>query len=108
LRQLFARQRAGRRVAQAGAPGRDGAGTPVFFSGIKVYLGQKSALFRGAPDWLRDVFGSPSLLQWAGGKAARTRPQDLGELTLSMLRGEAGNQARELEELLAWLKADCR
>jgi glycosyltransferase involved in cell wall biosynthesis len=84
------------------------AGTPVFFSGIKVYLGQKSALFRGAPDWLRDVFGSPSLLQWAGGKAARTRPQDLGELTLSMLRGEAGNQARELGELLAWLKGQPR
>ena len=35
------------------------------------------------------------LLQWAAGKAAKTRAADLGELTLSMLRGEAGNQARE-------------
>ena len=80
------------------------ASTPIFFSGINVYLGQKAALFRGAPGWLRDLFASPRLLQWAAGKAAKTRAADLGELTLSMLRGEAGNQARELEELIAWLK----
>ena len=80
------------------------AGTPVFFGGLNVYLEQKSALFRGAPGWLHDLFASPRLLKWAAGKAAKTRPTELGELTLSMLRGEAGNQARELEELLAWLK----
>ena len=80
------------------------AGTPIFFSGINVYIGQKAPLFRGAPGWLRDLFTSPRLLQWAAGKAAKTRAADLGELTLSMLRGEAGNQARDLEELIAWLK----
>ena len=80
------------------------AGTPVFFGGINVYLAQKAALFRGAPGWLRDLFASPRLLKWAAGKAAKTRAADLGELTLSMLRGEAGNQAREIEELIAWLK----
>jgi glycosyltransferase involved in cell wall biosynthesis len=79
-------------------------GTPIFFGGINVYLAQKAALFREAPGWLRDLFASRRLLQWAAGKAAKTRASDLGELTLSMLRGEAGNQARELEELLAWLK----
>jgi glycosyltransferase involved in cell wall biosynthesis len=84
------------------------AGTPIFFGGINVYLGQKIALFRGAPGWLRDLFASPRLLKWAAGKAAKTRAADLGELTLSMLRGEAGNQARELEELLAWLKTQPR
>jgi glycosyltransferase involved in cell wall biosynthesis len=80
------------------------AGTPLFFGGISVYLEQKSPLFRGAPGWLHDLFASRRLLQWAAGKAAKTRPADLGELTLSMLRGEVGNQARELEALLAWLK----
>jgi glycosyltransferase involved in cell wall biosynthesis len=80
------------------------AGAPIFFGGINVYLAQKAALFREAPGWLRDLFTSRQLLQWAAGKAAKTRAADLGELTLSMLRGEAGNQARELEELLAWLK----
>jgi glycosyltransferase involved in cell wall biosynthesis len=80
------------------------AGTPIFFSGINVYLDQKSAFFRRAPAWLHRLLASRPLLKWAAGKAARTRPQDLGEMTLSMLRGEAGNQARELDELIAWLK----
>jgi glycosyltransferase involved in cell wall biosynthesis len=80
------------------------AGTPLFFGGISVYLEQKSPLFRGAPGWLHDLFASRRLLQWAAGKAAKTRAADLGELTLSMLRGEAGNQARELEALITWLK----
>src|SRR5438477_9222185 len=79
------------------------AATPVFFSGINVYLGQKSALFRDAPAWLRNLFASRSLLSWAAGRAAKTRAKDLGELTLSMLRGEEGNQARELDELLRWI-----
>jgi glycosyltransferase involved in cell wall biosynthesis len=80
------------------------AGTPLFFGGISVYLEQKSPLFRGAPGWLHDLFASRRLLQWAAGKAAKTRAADLGELTLSMLRGEAGNQAREIEALITWLK----
>jgi glycosyltransferase involved in cell wall biosynthesis len=84
------------------------AGLPIFYSGIKVYLEQKSAAFRQAPGWLRDLFDSRRLLQWAAGKAAGTRAQDLGEVTLSMLRGEAGKQARQLDELVAWLKSQPR
>src|SRR4051812_4119395 len=84
------------------------AGTPVFFGGINVYLEQKSALFRHTPTWFRELLASRPLLKWAGGKTAKTRPEDLGELTLSMLRGEEGKQARELEELIGWLKTECK
>jgi glycosyltransferase involved in cell wall biosynthesis len=80
------------------------AGTPIFFGGINVYLEQMAPLFRHAPHWLHSWLASPALLKWAAGKAAKTRPQDVGELTLSMIRGEEGNQARELVELIAWLK----
>src|SRR5256886_7084773 len=80
------------------------AGTPIFFSGINVYLEQKLSFFRRAPEWLHHLLESPALLKWAAGKAARTRAEELGELTISMLRGEEGNQARELDELIAWLK----
>src|SRR5256885_4369321 len=79
-------------------------GTPIFFSGINVYLEQKSSLFRHAPDWLHRLLESPVLLRWAANKAAKTRPDDVGELTISMLRGEEGNQSRELDELIGWLK----
>jgi glycosyltransferase involved in cell wall biosynthesis len=84
------------------------AGTPIFFSGINVYLDQKSTLFRRAPGWFHQVFTSRRLLKWAAGRAARTRAEGLGEITLSMLRGEAGNQARELDDLLGWLKTQPR
>src|ERR1700722_5540530 len=82
------------------------AGLPIFFSGINVYLQQQSAFFRHAPGWLHQALASPTLLQWASGAAAKTRPVDLGQMTISMLRGEDGNQARELEELLDWLRAE--
>jgi glycosyltransferase involved in cell wall biosynthesis len=80
------------------------AGTPIFFSGINVYLEQKSALFRSAPDWFHQLMAARPLLKWAGSKAAQTRPESLGDLTLSMLRGEEGFQARELDELIAWVR----
>ncbi len=78
--------------------------SPTFFGGINVFLSQKSALHRSAPAWFRRLFDSPRLLKWAAGKAAKTRPEDVGELTVSMLRGESGNQHRELDEMVAWLE----
>jgi glycosyltransferase involved in cell wall biosynthesis len=45
------------------------------------------------------------LLKWAAGRAAKTRAEEVvGDLAVSMLRGEEGNQARELDELIRWLK----
>jgi glycosyltransferase involved in cell wall biosynthesis len=81
------------------------AGTPVFFSGINVYLEQRASWFRKAPRWLHHLLASPSLLKWAARRSANTQAETLGPVTLSMLRGEAGNQARELEDLIAWLLA---
>jgi len=80
------------------------AGTPIFFGGVNVYLEQVSPLFRKMPGWLHRWLASPKLLKWAAGRAAKTRAQDVGALTVSMLRGEEGNQARELDELVGWLK----
>lgn len=77
---------------------------PIFFSGINVYLEQKAPWFRRAPRWLHDLLASPTLLKLAANRAAKTRPEQTGDLTLSMLRGEQGHQARELDELIAWLK----
>jgi glycosyltransferase involved in cell wall biosynthesis len=81
---------------------------PIFFGGINVYLQQKSALFGKLPGWLHRLLDSPGLLNRAAGSAAKTRPQDLGELAVSMLQGEEGRQRRELDELLHWLKYNVR
>ena len=79
-------------------------GTRIFFNGINVYLEQQSSFFREAPDWVHKITGSPALLNLAAGRAAKTRASDVGALTLSMMRGEEGNQAREIEQLIAFLK----
>lgn len=81
------------------------AGTPIFFSGINVYLEQKAPFLKNMPDWLHRAFESPGLLKLASGSAAKTRAEDLGELTISMLKGEEGNQAREIEHLLEFLRS---
>jgi len=80
------------------------AGAPIFYGGISVYLEQHSALFRHGPQWLRRLLAAPGLLKLAAGPATRTRPENLGPITLSMLRGEEGNQSRELDELIGWLR----
>ena len=80
------------------------AGMPIFFGGINVYLEQKSGLFRKAPHWLRRMLASRKMLAWASNRTAKTRPADVGDILLSMLRGEEGRQARELDELATWLK----
>lgn len=79
------------------------ANTPTFFGGINVYLDQVLPFHRHLPHWFRHLFDAPALLKLASGRAAKTKAEDVGELTLSMLRGEDGNQARDLDELVDWL-----
>lgn len=79
-------------------------GTPTFFNGINVYLEQKSKLFRKAPKWVHDLVGSPRILKLLSKRTVKTRPADVGDLTLSMLQGELGHQARELDQLIAFLR----
>jgi len=74
------------------------------FGGINVYLQQKSALFRHTPAFLDRWLDHPRLLRWLNRWAGRTDPAQLGELTVSMLRGHDGKQAKELHKLLAWLR----
>ena len=77
--------------------------SPLFFGGINVYLQQKSAFFRHTPQWFDKLLDSPALLRQAGRKAGMTNPRELGEMTLSMIKGEHGHQAKELDKLVAWL-----
>ena len=79
---------------------------PIFFGGVNVYLQQKSGLFRKTPRWLDKPFDNRALLAWASRKASMTSARDLGETTLSMLRGEHGLQVKELDRLIEWLDRD--
>ncbi len=81
---------------------------PIFYGGLNVYLEQRFPAYRSAPTWLHSWLSSPSLLRWIGRFAAKTRAEEVGELTLSMIAGELGNQRRELDELIRWLKEKVR
>jgi glycosyltransferase involved in cell wall biosynthesis len=82
----------------------------IFYGGIKAYLMQK---------YPRPFFGRDLLLRVAGSQAIlRLMPRfDIGsavdpvanaELTISMLKGESGNQRELLEEFVGWVKSTCK
>ena len=79
-------------------------GTPLFFSGLNVYFAQKFNCFKKAPNWLRRLFTAEWLLNRLGNFAGKTRGAQVGDLTLSMMRGETGHQSREIEQLIDWIR----
>ncbi len=80
--------------------------SPIFYGGVNVYLQQKLGLFRKTPRWVDSVFDNRSLLSKVSKKAGMTSSKDLGETTISMLKGEDGHQAKELDRLVEWLSRD--
>jgi glycosyltransferase involved in cell wall biosynthesis len=80
----------------------------IFFGGINVYLQQKLSLFRHTP-WLLDRFlDFPELLRWVSRFAVKTQAEDLGALTISVLKGEHGHQRKEVAKLVHWLAREVR
>src|SRR5436309_4640307 len=80
----------------------------IFFGGINVYLEQKFSLFRHTPWFIDRLFNFPALLRWVSRFAVKTRAEELGELTVSMLQGEHGRQSKEVDKLVAWLAEEAR
>ena len=80
------------------------SGGRVFFGGVSVYLQQHLSLFRHTPDFLDRLWDSPALIRAVSGRGVSTDPKLLGELTVSMLKGEQGFQAKELRKMLEWLR----
>ena len=80
----------------------------MFFGGINVYLQQKFALFRHTPWWLDRCSITRPCLDRVSQRGVSVEPAKLGDMTVSMLRGEAGNQRKELEKLVDWLINEVR
>jgi glycosyltransferase involved in cell wall biosynthesis len=78
--------------------------TPIFLGGINVYLQHKFPLFRKSPKWLDNLFNSKPLLRWVAGKRGMTSPRELGEITLSTLRGKDGPLVKEVDKVIEWFK----
>ena len=82
--------------------------TPIFYGGINVFLQQLFPVFRRVPGFLVRWLDSPSVLRWASKSTVKTRPQDLGAMTVSVLSGHDGHQRKELARLMRYLEGEAK
>ncbi len=82
------------------------SGEQVFFGGISVFLEQHSALFRHTPRFLDKLWDSSWALKLATKRSIKVDAKSLGEMTVSMLKGTQGFQAKEIDKLLEWLRTE--
>jgi len=75
----------------------------VFFGGVSVFLEQKVPFLRRTPKIFDAFWDSKAALHAVGLLDTSTDPASLGPLTVSMLRGAAGHQKKELDHLSHWL-----
>jgi glycosyltransferase involved in cell wall biosynthesis len=78
----------------------------VFFNGVSVYLQQKAGFFRNAPRIVDTLLDAPWLIRAASSGSISTDPKSLGEMTISMLKGQDGFQRKEFEKMLEWLAGE--
>ncbi len=80
-----------------------GGGAPVRVGGISLYLQQKFPLFHYLPGFIRHWFDDEKRLRWAARHMGMTSANDLGEMTVGSLLGEAGRQWPEWQRLVDWV-----
>ena len=78
----------------------------VVLGGISAYLEQYVPFFRKTPRWLDRLWDSTTVLSLASRKSLSTNPKMLGEMTVSVLKGEDGFQRKEIHKLIDWLKTE--
>ena len=78
----------------------------IVFGGISVFLEQHSSIFRHTPRLLDRLWDAEWVIKLASKRQIRVDPQSLGEMTVSMLRGDHGFQKKEIAKLLDWLKTE--
>ena len=88
-------------TAQAAAPDA----VPVFYGAVSLYLRHRFAVLRRLPRaWFAPLDAWP-VLRLAARLSESTSATGLEDLTLSMLQGEEGRQAEELQRVAEWIAA---
>ena len=80
----------------------------VFFGGISVYLDQHVPWFRRTPRFVDRLIDAPNVIKAFTSRSISVDAKQLGALTVSTLRGEDGNQRKEIDKLLEFLKGEPR
>jgi glycosyltransferase involved in cell wall biosynthesis len=77
----------------------------VLYGGVNVYLQEKVPLFRRTPAFLDRLLDSKLVMKLVSRLSVSTDPAELADLTLSTLRGDEGNQKKEVDRLVEWLES---
>lgn len=81
----------------------------LLYGGISVYLEQKFPPFRYLPGFMTKWLDRPDLVSSLTKKRKiEIEAENLGELTLSILRGEKGNQRQSLKRAVQWIKKESK
>lgn len=75
----------------------------VLYGGLNVYLQQTSRIFNLLPRFVERLLDKPAVLNLLTHMSGSVKPEGLGALTVSMLRGEEGAQRKELQKLVEFL-----
>lgn len=84
------------------------ASAPIFYGAVSLYFRQKVPFLRRLPLRWMEWLDARAVLKWAARRAGSTRATGLENMTVSMLRGEAGRQAAELRQLTQWLAGEAK
>ncbi len=87
---------------------QDANNIPLFYGAISIYLKQLYPFLRKAPAWFDRGLNSKPMLRLAARMSGSTRAKGLGELTVSMLMGEHGEQREELDRMVSWIAEHCQ
>jgi glycosyltransferase involved in cell wall biosynthesis len=82
--------------------------SPIFMGGVSLYLQMSLAMFGRLPAIVRRQLDRPALLRGVSRLAVQTAPEKLGRLTVSVLLGEQGPHAGEIDRLVQFLKREVR
>lgn len=75
----------------------------VFLGGINIYLDTQFRLWQSVPRFIKRIFDSPRVINFATRFGVSNDAHQLGKLTLAMLEGAAGPQHDEVEQLVNFI-----
>ena len=78
----------------------------IFFGGISVYLAQHMAWFRHSPRFVDRLIDAPGFIKAFTAGSIAVDPKQLGDMTVSTLRGPGGHQKKEIEKLIEFVSAE--
>jgi len=79
------------------------ANTPLFFPATSYYVAQKFFGKGKMPQFVEKILDSPPILRLASAFSGATSAKGMEQMTLSMIKGDDLNFAKQIEKLIDWI-----